>query len=167
MIAVGKDEVGDVKFIPIVKEARVAVLALGIHPHIEALGHDHHTQRVADIHLHLRGHVVRGTDGIATHILHHLDLTDEGSLVDGGSQGTEIVMQTNTLDFSRNAVELETTFLRNADGAYAELLSQLVHQSAILHIFDVGGIEIRRLRGPRLRIQDRHRHVCLSVIVEI
>ena len=53
VIAIGKNKVGDVKFIPIVKEARVAVLALGIHPHIEALGHDHHTQRIADIHLHL------------------------------------------------------------------------------------------------------------------
>ena len=110
---------------------------------------------------------MRSTDGIATHILHHLDLTDESSLVDGSSQGTKIVMQTNTLDFSRNAVELETTFLRHADGTDAELLGQLVHQSAILHVFDVGGIEIRRLWGPRLRIQDRHRHVCLSVIVEI
>ena len=42
VVAVGEDEVGDILISPVVEEAGVAVFALGIDPHVEALGHDHH-----------------------------------------------------------------------------------------------------------------------------
>ena len=44
VVAVGEHEVGDIARGPLVEEAGVAVLALGIDPHVETLGHDHHTQ---------------------------------------------------------------------------------------------------------------------------
>ena len=98
--AVGLDEVLDVAVAPLPEEAGVAVLALWIDPHVEALGHDHHAERVAQVHLHLRGHVVGRADGIAAHGLQQLDLADEGGFVDGGTQEAEVVVQTDTLDFA-------------------------------------------------------------------
>ena len=85
VVAVGHHQVGDVLVGPFFEEACVAVFALGIYPHVEALGHDHHAQRVADVHLPLRRHVVRGAYGVASHLLHGLDLANEGGLVDGST----------------------------------------------------------------------------------
>ena len=85
MVAVGQHQVLNVLLPPVVEETGIAVLALRIDPHVETLGHHHHTERVAEVHLHLRGHIMRGTDSVATHVLHGLDLTDEGTLVDGSA----------------------------------------------------------------------------------
>ena len=58
VVSVDKHEVRDISVGPLVKETGIAILALRIEPHVETLGHDHHTQRVADIHLHLTRHVM-------------------------------------------------------------------------------------------------------------
>ena len=44
VVTMGHDEVGEVFIRPLAEETGIAVLALGINPHVEALGHDHHTQ---------------------------------------------------------------------------------------------------------------------------
>ena len=111
VVAVGYDEVGDVPISPLVEEAGVAVLALRIAPHVERLGHDHHAQRVADIHLHLARHVVSRADGIAAHVLQDLDLADERGLVDGGTEGAEVMVQTDSAQLARLAVQLEAFLL--------------------------------------------------------
>ena len=67
-----------------------------------------------------------GADGIASHFLHGLDLADEGSLVFGGSERTEVVVEANSLNLARDAIELESTFLRYAYSAYAEACYLLV-----------------------------------------
>ena len=54
---------------------------------------------------------MRRTDGVAAHVLHHLDLTDKGSLVDGGAKRTEVMVQTDSLDLTGDTIELETTLL--------------------------------------------------------
>ena len=123
MIAVVLYQIGDILIAPLLEELGVAVLALRINPHIETLCHDHHTERIADFHLHGRRHVVGGTDGIATHLLHHLDLADESCLVLCCSQRTEVVMQADTFEFSGHAVELETMVLGYRDGADTSLQS--------------------------------------------
>ena len=135
----GEHEVGDVARGPLVEEAGVAVLALGIDPHVETLGHDHHAQRVAEVHLQLGGHVVGGADGIAAHLFHRLDLTDEGGLVDGGAQRSEVVVQ----------AELETALFRHLDGADAEGLGD-----GVLDVAEAGFVEIGCLRCPQLGVLD-------------
>ena len=85
MVAFRHDEIGDVAVGPLAEEAGVAVLALGIDPHVEALGHHHHAQRVAHVHLHLARHIMSRTDGIAAHLLQYLYLADEGGFVDGST----------------------------------------------------------------------------------
>ena len=111
VVAVGYDEVGDVTVGPLVEEACVAVLALRVAPHVERLGHDHHAQRVADVHLHLARHVVSRADGVAAHVLQNLDLADERGLVDGGTEGTEVMVQTDSAQLARLAVQLEAFLL--------------------------------------------------------
>ena len=54
---------------------------------------------------------MRGTNGIAAHLLHHLDLADKGRLVDSSTQRTEVVMQTYTFDLPCDTVKLESAFL--------------------------------------------------------
>ena len=56
------------------------------------------------------------TNGVATHLLHRLDLADECRLVFSSSQRTEVVVQADALDFSGNAIELETIILGYRDG---------------------------------------------------
>ena len=56
------------------------------------------------------------TDGVATHLLHRLDLTDERRLVLCCSQRTEVVMEADTLNLSGDAIELEAIILGYRDG---------------------------------------------------
>lgn len=153
MVAVVFHQIGDILIAPLLEELGVAVLALRINPHIETLCHDHHTEGIADFHLHGRRHVVGSTDGIATHLLHHLDLTDKGCLVLSCSQRTEVVMQADTLDFAGDAIELKTIILGYGNGADTGL--QGLHISHLLSF--ISGklylIEIRRFRRPELRIR--------------
>ena len=163
----GEHEVGDVARGPLVEEAGVAVLALGIDPHVETLGHDHHAQRVAEVHLQLRGHVVGGADSIAPHLLHHLDLTDEGGFVDGGSEGAEVVVQTHALELARNAIELESAFLRATDGTDAEGLREGIERSFALLIADAGFIKIRCLGCPEVGVRYLERQFGGSEEIEL
>ena len=116
MVAMVLHQIGHIPVAPLLEELGVAILALRINPHIEALSHYHHTERVADFHLHGRRHVVGCTDGVATHLLHRLDLADECRLVLCSSQRTEVVVQADTLDLAGNAIELETIILGYRDG---------------------------------------------------
>ena len=57
-------------------------------------------------------------------------------------------MQTNTLQFSGDTIQLESAFLGALHRADAELLTGLVEQPTVLHVFDVSGIEIGRFGRP-------------------
>ena len=136
MVAVGLHQVGNILVGPFVEEAGIAVLALGVQPHVEALGHHHHAQRVAHVHLQLARHVVRRADGVAAHVLQDLDLADNRSLVHRSTQGAEIVVQADTLQLARHAVQLESLFLRHANGADTDLYRLLVNVLAVFHNTD-------------------------------
>ena len=58
MVAMCLDQILHILVAPFLEEARIAILAFGIYPHVEALCHHHDAHRVADIHLHLARHVV-------------------------------------------------------------------------------------------------------------
>ena len=132
VVAMVEHEVGNVLVSPLLEEARIAVLALRIYPHIERLRHDHHTHRVAYLHLHGRRHVVGSTDGITSHILQYAYLADESRLVDGSAQRSEVVVQTNALNLSAHAIELEAPFLRDADGTQSDVDGLLVEYFALV-----------------------------------
>ena len=149
MVAVVEHQVADVLLPPLVPIAAVAVAHLRLLPAVKALGHDHHAQAVADFHLHRRGHVVAGADGIGAHGLHHLNLADEGRLVDGGTQRAQVMVQAHALDLAAHAVELESTLLAERDSADSELGALAVHLNAL--VAQCGGdvIEIWTLGRPQ------------------
>ena len=132
VVAMVQHQVGDILQRPFLEETRITVLALGINPHIKALCHHHHTHRVANLHLPRRRHVMSRTDSVATHLLQHTNLSDEGSLVDGSAQRTQVVMQTNTLQFPCLSVQLETAFTRHPDCADTYFLLFLVQRLPVL-----------------------------------
>ena len=68
-----------------------------------------------------------GANGIAAHVLQNLNLTNERGLVHCSAQRTEVVVQTDALDLSGLAVQLETALLRYRNGADAEALCLLVN----------------------------------------
>ena len=152
MITMMLHQVGDVLIAPFLEELGITILTFRINPHIEALSHYHHAEGITDFHLHSRRHVVGCTDGVATHLLHRLDLADECSLVLCSTQRTKVVVQADTLDLAGNAIELETIILGYRDGTDTGLqgldISHLLSLiSGQLHL-----IEIRRFRRPELRI---------------
>ncbi len=119
MIAVVLYQIGDILIAPLLEELGIAVLAFRINPHIETLCHHHYTEGIADFHLHGRRHVVGSTDGVATHLLHHLDLTDESCLVFCCTQRTEFVVQTDFHLHGRRHV------VGSTDGVATHLLHHL------------------------------------------
>ena len=145
MVAVVAYEVLDVLVGPLVEEAGVAVLALRIAPHVEALGHDHHAQRVVDLHLHCRRHVVGRADGVAAHVFENLHLADERRLVDSGAERSEVVVEAYALELTAHAVELEAMLTREGDRADACLHCAAVHDGGVSALpfdeFDLGLIE--------------------------
>ena len=132
MVAMSQHEVCHVLVAPLFEESSVAFFAFRINPHVEALSHNHHAERVAKVHLHLAWHIVRGANGVGTHILHEFDLANQGSLVDSSTKRSEVVVQANALDFSRHAIKLETILLAHANRAHAKLLSGFVYHLIIL-----------------------------------
>ena len=153
MVAMVFHQIGDILVAPLLEELGVTVLALRINPHIEALCHHHHTEGITDFHLQGRRHVVSSTDGIAPHLLHHLDLTDESCLVLCCAQWTEVVVQANALNLSGDAIELETIILGYRNGADTSLQSLNISHLLAFISGKLYLIEVRRFRRPELRIR--------------
>ena len=74
---------------------------------------------------------MRRADGVATHLLHRANLADKGSLVDGGSKRTEVVVQAHSLNLPCHAVKLKTVILRHTHRAYTNLLLHLVNKLVV------------------------------------
>ena len=92
MVAVVEHQILYVLVSPFLEVKGITVLAFRINPHVETLRHDHHTHRVAHLHLPCRRHVVRRADGVTTHLFHRAYLSDERRLVDSCSNRTKVVM---------------------------------------------------------------------------
>ena len=48
-----------------------------------------------------------GTDGIAAHILEHLQLVTQGRHIDGGAQRAQVVMVAHALELTMPAIKVE------------------------------------------------------------
>ena len=125
-------EVFNILVSPLAEETGVTVLALGINPHVERFGHHHHTQRVVDLHLHRRRHVVARSNSVATHLLQNLHLAYERSFVDGSSQRAKVVVQTDALQLASLAVEFKPMFTADANGTNARFHRFRVYQHTMI-----------------------------------
>ena len=90
---------------PIVEKEVVAIPAFRLTPLVEGLGHDHHAFLVAYGELQSARHIVGCTDGIAPHRLQQTYLATECSLVERGSERSQIMMETHPLELALDAVQ--------------------------------------------------------------
>ena len=153
---------------PFVEEPCIAVPALGIDPHVEALRHDHHPQRVAELHQELRRHIVRRADGIRPHVLHAPDPAYQGRPVLRHTERSEVVVEADPLDLPRHTVQLEALLPRDGNRADGRLRRVKSRQHIAVNSVDRERNEDRMLRCPcsvpsLLPVQLAMRHACLGI----
>ena len=125
------DEVCDVFVSPFLEIFGISVFAFRINPHIETFSHDHHSERIANIHLHGRWHVVSRSYGVASHFLHGFYLPDESGFVFCSTEWSEVVVKAYTFNFSCYSIELESTFFCYANRTNADIMCFFVKRLTV------------------------------------
>lgn len=155
MVAVRLHECRDILVAPGLEEPCVAILTFRVDPHVEALRHDHHAEGVAHIHLHLRGEIVRGTDGVAAHLLQLLYLSDNSGFVHGSAERTEVMVEADTLELAAHTVEPEAMDGVSLNGPNAKAHGEIVQCFPItIRQRQFQRIEVRGLRCPPFGVLD-------------
>ena len=101
VVAVVPDHVHEVLFGPVGEEAVVPVPAFGNIPFVKGLNHQHQAHPVAEGDQFGGWHVVRRTDGVASHILEQFQLVPQGRFVHGRAQRPQVVVVAHALEFAR------------------------------------------------------------------
>ena len=154
MVAVVEDEVREVARPPVREEPRIAVPALRVRPHVEALRHHEHPHLVADVHLPRRGHVVGRADRVAPHVLQEAHLAAERRAVERRAERAEVVVQAYAPELPHDAVEPEP-LRRRRNRADAEARRAPVPDAPRHDELGDERVEVRRLGRP----EARRRHV--------
>ena len=91
-------------------------------------------------------------DSITAHVFQDEKLMSQGCYIDCGSQGAEVVVVADSLKFAWFAIEEEAFFRNEFHGAEPE--ASLIDICKALTVIEFGNcmVEIRILRGPKLRI---------------
>ena len=110
----------------LVEESVVSVLTFGDVPFVEILQHHHEAHLVAELDELLGRHVVGCADGVASHVLEHCELPAESCLVDGCSKRAEVVVQADSAELARLAVEEESLVRDDLYGPETESCADLV-----------------------------------------
>ena len=113
---------------PFIEEEVVAVGHLRALPAVEGFGHQHHAHFVAGFHQFGGRHVVRGADGVATHVLQDAHLAADAGLVGDAAQGAEVVVVAHALEDDAFTVQEEALVGDDLDGADAKTGGVLVLQ---------------------------------------
>jgi len=109
-----------------VEESVVSVFAFRDVPFVEILEHHHEAHLVAEFDELLGRHVVGCADGVASHVLEHCELSAESGLVDGCSKRTEVMVQADSAELARLAVEEESLVRDDLYGSESESCADLV-----------------------------------------
>ena len=136
VVAVMVQHVGHILLCPFSEKAVITVSHLGDSPFVEGLHHQHHPHLIGNAYILWCGHVVRGTDGVDTHLLHDTYLAADGCLVHRTAQGAQVVMQADTLKLDLPPVQIETVVGTQFDGAYAEGCGHIIDR--VGHFFGGG-----------------------------
>ena len=105
MIAETPDRIDQIALGPFVEIEVITVLHLGGAPLVEGLHHHHQPHPVAQFDQLRSGDIMRRADGIGPHLLEDRQLPAQRTDVDRRAQRPEIVMQANTPELDRFAVE--------------------------------------------------------------
>ena len=149
MISMIQNQVFDVPITPFLEKPCIPILAFGIDPHVETFRHHHHSQRVANLHLPCRWHVVSSPDGITSHIFHCLDLPCQSRLVDSRSKRSQIMVKANTFYLSGFSIESKPFLLVSSDSSNSNLDVLFINSLQIPCQFYLQSIKIRSLWCPK------------------
>ncbi len=136
---------------PFIEESVVAVLAFRLVPLVESLGHHHHTHLVAEFHKVFRRHIVRCSDGVAAHLLEHLNLMTERSPVHGRSERPEVVVHAHSVNNPAFPVEEKSPVGDKLDCTQPEAVFDAVNEFPVLQNACPCRVERRVLRRPEFR----------------
>ena len=106
MVPVPADHGGEVFFRPIVKESGVAVFLFGPGPGVSELVQDKEAHAVAEVQELRCRRVVAGADGVAAHVLEHLEAADPGVVTPHCAKGSGVVVEADALEEGLLSVEV-------------------------------------------------------------
>ena len=112
IIPVMTDQINQVSLCPLIKIKMITILTFRLIPLIETLGHHQHTHLITSLHQFWRRHIMRGTNGITTHVLEHTDLITDSRLIHRRAQRSQIVMIADTLEKKLLSIQ-EKALVRN------------------------------------------------------
>ena len=157
MVAVAADHGDKVLLGPLLEEFGIAVRLLRIGPCVRELIHYEEAHPVAKGKQFARRGIVGGTDGVAAHILQHVEAAHPGRFVPGRAETAGIVVEADSLEEGLLAVEIEAVGfeLRAAD---AEIDLPVVYKSVLAldgrDGNDMEGILIGAVGRPQFRLLD-------------
>ena len=152
------DHIDHILLRPVGEEAMVAVLAFGDIPFVEGLDHHHEAHLVAEFHELGRGHIVRGADGVAAHLLQERELVAQGGAVDRGAERAQVVVVAHALDLPQFSIQVESLLGDEIDGADTEAGLIFVDHLIVVSRFGIiedlrhGLVEGRGLGRPKRRV---------------
>ena len=149
-VAIVVQHIHQVAVAPLRKETVITVVDLAQIPFVERLYHHHETHFVAQFHQLGRRHVVRGTNGIAAHILEQEQLVAQGGTIDGCAQGAQVVMVAHAAEFAPLSVQIEAPLGDDLNGSDAETGGVSVDQAGAVDVNACGGmIKVGMLGRPQ------------------
>ena len=107
VVAVPADHVAQVALAPLVEVLAVAVLELGLPPHVERLVHHQEAHAVGGVQQLGCGRIVAGADRVRAHPLQDLELALDRASVHGRAEGAEVVVVADALQGNAAAVQQE------------------------------------------------------------
>ena len=131
-VPVMSDKIDEVLFCPLLEIEVIAVLHLRSYPTVEGLGHEHHTHLVTNLDKFWSRHIVGCSDGVATHILKHTDLSADTGFIGYRTERTEIMVVAYTLEYSLLTVKEESLIRSKFNCTYTESCLNFVNESFTL-----------------------------------
>ena len=142
-------QIHQVLLCPFVEEEVIAIGHFRAFPAVKGFGHQHHTHLVAGLHQFGGGHVVRGADGIAAHVLQDAYLSADAGYVGDAAQGAEVVVVAYAFEDCVFSVQEEAFVGDELYGADAEAGGVLVLQRVALVDFGFSRVEGGTVRAPQ------------------
>ena len=164
MITVAPDKVGEVALMPFVEEAGIVVLCFLSAPHVEAFVEDDDTHSVAHVEQLRCRRVMSASKGVDTHFLQPCQLTVHGILVERGTESSEVMMLTDTIEFEVAAVEPESGLGIKAEAAESGSGVNFINSAATDYKLCLDGVDIRIGYRPQMRPTDMQLLCCVATL---
>ena len=152
IVAVMTDQIHQVLLYPFIKYLVISVLHLGTFPFIERFCHHHHTHLITGTDQFGSRHVMRSTDGIATHIFQNPDLAADTCLIGYTTQRPQVVVVAHSSEFRHLPVQKESFVRNNLQRTDTETGRIFIFQHIPLIYLGLRRIEYRRVGRPQRRV---------------